>query len=134
MSDLRVEPLSADNFEAFTTLHDGPGCAGCYCMYWHYPQDNRAWQMEPPASNRAAKLALLADGAAHGLLAMRVAFVGALDRPIAKAAPWAELRARAVASLDDHAIKLAAALDDGEGLEDELRCAALDAWLSQLDS
>jgi GNAT superfamily N-acetyltransferase len=71
MSDLRVEPLSADNFEAFTTLHEGPGCAGCYCMYWHYPQDNRAWQMEPPERNRAAKLALLGDGATHGMLAMQ---------------------------------------------------------------
>jgi hypothetical protein len=75
----------------------------------------------------------LVDEASHALLAMRVAFVGALDRPIAKAAPWVELRARAVASLDDHAIKLAAALDDGEGLDDELRCAALDAWLSRLE-
>jgi hypothetical protein len=40
--------------------------------------------------------------------------------------------ARAVASLDDHAIKLAAALDDPEGLEDDARRAALEAWLTRL--
>ncbi len=76
----------------------------------------------------------LVDEASHALLAMRVAFVGALDRPLATTASWAELRSRAVASLDDHAIKLAAALDQPEGLDDDLRCAALDAWLSQLDA
>jgi hypothetical protein len=37
-----------------------------------------------------------------------------------------------VTSLDDHAIKLAAALDDPEGLEDLERRAALEAWLTRL--
>lgn len=69
MSEYRIELLSEDNFEAFATLHNGPGCAGCYCMYWHYAQDNRAWQMESPESNRAAKLARIRDGATRGLLA-----------------------------------------------------------------
>jgi hypothetical protein len=76
----------------------------------------------------------LVDEASHALLAMRVAFVGALDRPLESTAPWNVLRARAVASLDDHAIKLSAALDDGEALDDDLRCAALAAWLSKLSS
>ena len=74
---------------------------------------------------------LVSEGA-HALLAMRVAFVGALDRPLTSTSPWAELRTRAIESLDDHAIKLAASLDDKEGLTDEVRCAALWAWLSRL--
>jgi hypothetical protein len=63
---------------------------------------------------------------------MRIALVGALDRPLADAPSWPSLLARAVASLDDHAIKLAAALDDPEGLEDDARRAALEAWLTRL--
>lgn len=76
---------------------------------------------------------LLVSEGAHALLAMRVAFVGALERPsTGAAAAWPALVARAVASLDDHAIKLAAALDDPEGLEDDARRAALEAWLTRL--
>ncbi|MFO0562949.1 MAG: GNAT family N-acetyltransferase [Polyangiales bacterium] len=69
MNEYRVEPLSAENFEAFASLHSGPGCAGCYCMYWHYAQDNRAWQMELPENNRAAKLARVREGSTRGVLA-----------------------------------------------------------------
>ncbi len=66
---LRIEALSLDTFDAFASLHEGPGCAGCFCMYWQYPGDNRAWQMEPPESNRAAKLERVRDRTTHGLLA-----------------------------------------------------------------
>jgi len=68
MGEFRIEPLREKNFEAFASLHSGPGCAGCYCMYWHDPKDNRAWQMEPPENNRAAKLARLREGKTHGVL------------------------------------------------------------------
>lgn len=76
---------------------------------------------------------VLVDEGAHALLAMRVAFVGELARPLPPATDdWPALVARAVASLDDHAIKLAAALDDPEGLEDDARRAALEAWLARV--
>ncbi|MBS2011428.1 MAG: DUF4243 domain-containing protein [Deltaproteobacteria bacterium] len=75
----------------------------------------------------------LVDEGAHALLAMRVAFVGRLDRPLVAAPPWRELVTRAVTSLDDHAIKLAAAMEDDEGLDDDVRRAALWAWLERVE-
>ncbi len=69
MSDFSIAPLSVETFDAFASLHEGAGCAGCYCMYWNYAQDNRAWQMEQPSANRAAKLDRVRAGTTHGLLA-----------------------------------------------------------------
>jgi GNAT superfamily N-acetyltransferase len=65
----RVEPLSLERFAAFSSLHEGPGCAGCFCMYWQYEGDNRAWQLARPEDNREAKLRRVSEGRTHGLLA-----------------------------------------------------------------
>lgn len=80
MSQYRIEPLSVRHFDAFASLHEGAGCAGCYCMFWHYPKDNRAWQMETPESNRSAKFERLREGRTHGVLAFDGALaVGAMQ-------------------------------------------------------
>jgi hypothetical protein len=67
------------------------------------------------------------------LLALRVAYVGRLERPDRR--PRGEslevLRVLAVKTLDEHAIKLAAALDP---LDEPDASAALGAWLDQVDA
>lgn len=74
--------------------------------------------------------ALFAE-AAHALLCMRVAYVVELGDggEAAPSRPWSSLVARAVASGDDHAIKLAGALD---GLDTPLAAPALSLWLARL--
>jgi GNAT superfamily N-acetyltransferase len=69
--NLSFRPLSPETFDAFAALHARPECQGCFCMYWHFTGDNRAWQaaLATPEDNREAKRTLVAQGAAHGLLA-----------------------------------------------------------------
>lgn len=67
---LEIVALTEETFEAFSSLHEGAGCAGCYCMYWHYTGDNRAWQLEAPENNRAKKLSLVREKKTHALLAL----------------------------------------------------------------
>ena len=62
-------PLATDTFDDFVAMHARPECQGCFCMYWHFPQDNRAWQLSTPDANLGAKRELVARGATHGLLA-----------------------------------------------------------------
>lgn len=79
----------------------------------------------------------LVGAAGHALLAVRVGYVGrlaarALPPP---REPFAALVARAVATLDDHAIKLAAALAEAQRTGSDLRNAvALSRWLDALAS
>jgi GNAT superfamily N-acetyltransferase len=69
--DLTFRPLTPETFEDFAAMHARPECQGCFCMYWHFAGDNRAWQasLATPEHNRDAKRDLVARGAAHGLLA-----------------------------------------------------------------
>jgi GNAT superfamily N-acetyltransferase len=39
-------------------------------MYWHYSGDNRQWQLEDPARNKASKLELVRAKKTHALLAV----------------------------------------------------------------
>lgn len=76
---------------------------------------------------------MLVREATHALLCMRVAFVGALDGGVAatSAEPFDALRARAVESLQDHSLKLAAALLEAERARpSELHAKALARWLA----
>jgi GNAT superfamily N-acetyltransferase len=66
---LAFRPLSPATFADFAALHERPECQGCFCMYWQFPGDNRAWQLSDADANRAAKRALVEAGATHGLLA-----------------------------------------------------------------
>src|SRR5262245_31757661 len=66
---LTFRPLAVDTLDDFLAMHARPECQGCYCMYWHFPGDNRAWQLAQPDDNRAAKRARVLAGEAHGLLA-----------------------------------------------------------------
>ncbi|MFO0613569.1 MAG: hypothetical protein U0414_13310 [Polyangiaceae bacterium] len=70
----------------------------------------------------------LARAAARALLGMRVAFVGAYPARelIASSATLADLTARAVATLNDHAIKLAATLARATDVADDVRSSALE--------
>ncbi len=75
---------------------------------------------------------LLWRGAAHALLALRVAFVGRYpvvhERPVAAQLPL--LVEAAISSLDDHAIKLAAALAEAsEDVAEGARAEALSCWV-----
>ena len=77
----------------------------------------------------------LAHHAAHALLAMRVAFVGRypIDSPQEPSAVFEVLVGRAVGSLDDHAIKFAAALVSAREDLGERRCAqALSRWVEKV--
>lgn len=77
----------------------------------------------------------LARHAAHALLAMRVAFVGRFpfDSPRQPAPAFELLAERSVRSLDDHAIKLAAALAAARADLGEERCAqALSRWVDKI--
>ena len=77
----------------------------------------------------------LAKYAAHALLAMRVAFVGRYplgESQRQNSESFATLLQRALTSLDDHAIKLAAALNDAREDLGEDRCAeALARWVQR---
>ncbi|MBL8740719.1 MAG: hypothetical protein JNK04_06490 [Myxococcales bacterium] len=81
-----------------------------------------------------AQQAALARHAAHALLAARVAFVGRaklMRAPVDTPEGFEALVERAVASLDDHSIKLAAALSVKEGETPEAqRTEALAHWLA----
>lgn len=93
---------------------------------------------------RARRLAL---AGARALLAMRVAFVGAFDMvddlPAARAVPsdgedpsasaFGALVARAVASLNDHAIKFAATLARATDVPFATRVAALEKWVTRVE-
>ena len=69
MAHLTFRPLSSETFDDFARMHAASECQGCFCMYWHFAGDNRAWQMAQPHENRAAKEALVREGRTHGLLA-----------------------------------------------------------------
>jgi GNAT superfamily N-acetyltransferase len=67
--DVTIRPLGPETFDDFVSLHARPECGGCYCTYWHFAGDNRAWQLSRPEDNAALKRDLVARGATHGLLA-----------------------------------------------------------------
>lgn len=87
-----------------------------------------------PRVDPGAAQALIAS-AGHALLALRVSYIGRLrgrDLP-PSGATFSALRDRAVRSLDDHAIKLAAALDEAEREQPSAHhAAALALWLDAL--
>ncbi len=66
---LTFRPLGPDTFDDFVAMHAQSECQGCFCMYWQFPGDNRAWQLAQADENLAAKRALVAEGRTHGLLA-----------------------------------------------------------------
>jgi hypothetical protein len=77
----------------------------------------------------------LVASAGGALLALRVGYIGHLGAtPIPQEkGDFSGLRARAIRSLDDHAIKLAAALDEAEREHaDPRNAAALGRWLDQI--
>ena len=59
MSTLRLEPLSEDNFEAFSSLINCED-AGCYCSFWHQKWSSmEEWdkrKAEAPDKNKACML------------------------------------------------------------------------------
>jgi len=61
--------LTAETFADFAAMHGRPECFGCFCMYWHFEGDNRAWQQALPAENLVAKRRLVDHGETHGMLA-----------------------------------------------------------------
>jgi hypothetical protein len=78
----------------------------------------------------------LAESGAHALAAMRVAFVGAW-RPRVETqghTPTCDQHERTVARLDDHAIKLHAALEAMPELETDERARALERWLVRVET
>lgn len=66
---LRLTALTPESFEDFAAFHGLPECQGCFCMYWHFEGDNRAWQASLGDAQRERKRELVALGRAHGLLA-----------------------------------------------------------------
>jgi GNAT superfamily N-acetyltransferase len=90
--DLRVEPLSEQNADAWVALFDASGCA-CFCRWWHFEGTKNEWLARSSQAvpiNCEEQLALVRAGAAEasGLLAMRA------DLPVGwmKLAPRASLR------------------------------------------
>jgi hypothetical protein len=104
----------------FTILHGVTGMDAVCGLVPHLPRD-------------AARS--LVDAAGEALLALRVAYIGRLRAtPVTTPADrFAAVRARAVSSLDDHAIKLAAALDEAERERPDPRHAvALALWVDRV--
>jgi GNAT superfamily N-acetyltransferase len=66
---LTFRPLGPETFDDFARMHEKSECQGCFCMYWHFAGDNRAWQLAQPDENREAKRALVTERKTHGLLA-----------------------------------------------------------------
>jgi GNAT superfamily N-acetyltransferase len=64
----KIEPLSADNFAQFAAFHRAPSGRGCFCMYWHFGGDNRAWQLQQEQDNESAKQQLVLTKKTFGLL------------------------------------------------------------------
>jgi GNAT superfamily N-acetyltransferase len=74
-TDLRIEPLSEHNADAWAALFDACGCA-CFCRYWHFQGTKNEWlarSFEAVTVNCDEQLALVRAGApeAGGLLATR---------------------------------------------------------------
>ena len=104
----------------FTILHGVTGMDGVCGLVPLLPRD------------AATELVRAAGGA---LLALRVAYLGRLGATprTPPADDFTDLRARAVRSLDEHAIKLAAALDEAEReAHDPQHAAALARWLDRI--
>ena len=66
---LSFRPLAPDTFEDFCGMHAQSECQGCFCMFWQFAGDSRAWQLAQADENRNAKRALVDAGQTHGLLA-----------------------------------------------------------------
>lgn len=104
----------------FTMLHAVTGMDACARI---------AGDLAPPAAAR------MAAAAARALLAMRVAFVGAYPgrEPEPATARFEALTGRAVATLNDHAIKLAATLARADDVPEEARAATLETWVRRVE-
>jgi GNAT superfamily N-acetyltransferase len=88
-TELRIEPLSERNADAWAALFDACGCA-CFCRYWHFPGTKNEWlarSFDAVTVNCDEQLALVRAGSpeASGLVAMRGA----------SAAGWMKLVPRA---------------------------------------
>jgi GNAT superfamily N-acetyltransferase len=67
-SELRFEPLTPANWEAFETLFGERGaCGGCWCMLWRLPR--REFDAQKGEGNRKAMRALVKQGIEPGILA-----------------------------------------------------------------
>lgn len=101
----------------FTLLHGVTAMDALVTLTWLLPET------EAQALVREGVLALLS---------LRVAYVGRLERPdrTPRSESLEALRVLAVHTLDEHAIKLAAALDP---IDEPDASAALGAWLDQID-
>jgi GNAT superfamily N-acetyltransferase len=74
-ADVRVEPLSEQNEDAWVALFDACGSA-CFCRYWHFEGTKNEWLARCSSAltiNCDEQLALVHAGAveARGLVAMR---------------------------------------------------------------
>lgn len=74
-SDIRIEPLSERNVDAWVALFDACGCA-CFCRYWHFEGTKNEWLTRSSNAvtvNCDEQVALVRVGSpqASGLLAMR---------------------------------------------------------------
>ena len=65
---LWARPLSPEFSADFFRLHDRADCGGCFCMYWHFPGDNDAWDRRDAAALRAEKERRIASEGDTGMI------------------------------------------------------------------
>ncbi len=73
MSELLVREVDATDAEALVRLLE-LGENGCFCQYWQFPEDHRAWQVrcaQEPERNRENLHRDLGEGKVQGLVAAR---------------------------------------------------------------
>ena len=78
---LRFVALSEDTLDAYERFHARPEGQGCFCAYWHFAGDNRAWQLRTPEENRALVRERVRAGSAYGVLALAVE-AGGVEEPV----------------------------------------------------
>lgn len=67
---LRFAALDESTWPLYEGFHARPEGQGCFCAYWHFGGDNRAWQLRGGDENRDLVRGLVREGRAHGVLAI----------------------------------------------------------------
>ena len=68
---MTIRPIARDDWRLIEQLFGERGaCGGCWCMYWHAPPGNAAWESMKGSPNRDALKAMIAKGDCSAVIAI----------------------------------------------------------------
>ena len=71
MGELVIRPVTAKDWSLVEQLFGDRGaCGGCWCMHWHAPPGNAAWDRMKGEPNRAALKAMVEQGECPAVIAV----------------------------------------------------------------